>query len=239
LSVFHNRRWDGDFLTAKSLLQQNRFGSVRFFESHFDRFRPTVRKRWREQPGEGAGIWFDLGAHIVDQAICLFGLPEALTARCLPLREGSQTTDYFHVILHYENLEVVLHASSFSAAPNMRFRIEGTQGTYVKYGLDPQEEQLKTGITANDPLYGVEKAANYGRFYGEISGDTSGQIRETIVETVNGCYQQYYAEIAQAITLGGPNPVEPDDVVEVLRILELAEISSMSGKTMLMPKVNR
>ena len=239
LSVFHNRRWDGDFLTAKSLLQQNRFGSVRFFESHFDRFRPTVRPRWREQPGEGTGIWFDLGAHIVDQAICLFGLPEALTARCLPLREGSQTTDYFHVILHYENLEVVLHASSFSAAPNMRFRIEGTQGTYVKYGLDPQEEQLKTGITPNDPLYGVEKAANYGRFYGEISGDTSGQIRETTVETVNGCYQQYYAEIAQAITLGGPNPVEPNDVVEVLRILELAEISSMSGKTMLMPKVNR
>jgi scyllo-inositol 2-dehydrogenase (NADP+) len=236
LSVFHNRRWDGDFLTVKRLLKHNLLGSVRFFESHYDRFRPTVRQRWREQPGLGAGIWFDLGAHLVDQAISLFGLPKALTARCLPLKEGSQTTDYFHVLLHYDNLEVVLHASSFSAAPNVRFRIEGTQGSYVKYGFDPQEAQLKMGITPDESLYGVETEENYGRLYSELSSDVSGKINETIVETINGCYQQYYTEIAQAITLGGCNPVNPDDAVDVLRILELAEISNNSGKKMMISK---
>jgi scyllo-inositol 2-dehydrogenase (NADP+) len=239
LSVFHNRRWDGDFLTVKKLLANNQIGSIRHFESHYDRFRPTVRQRWREQAGPGAGIWFDLGSHLVDQAISLFGLPEALTARCLALREGSQTTDYFHVVLHYKNLEVVLHASSFSAAPNVRFRIEGTQASYVKYGFDPQEEQLKKGITPSEPLYGVEVEENYGHCYSQFPSETCGaidsidrQIVKTAIKTTNGCYQQYYIEIAAAMTLGGCNPINPDDAVDVLRILELAEISSISGKKM-------
>ncbi|TWX72925.1 oxidoreductase [Colwellia sp. C1TZA3] len=225
LSVFHNRRWDGDFLTVKKLLQNNQLGDVRYFESHYDRFRPTVRQRWREQAGKGSGIWFDLGSHLVDQAINLFGLPEALTARCLPLRIGSETTDYFHVLLHYENLEVVLHASSFLAAPNMRFRIEGTKGSFIKYGFDPQEAQLKKGISPKNALYGVENEEEYGRLYTEFAS--------TAIATQQGCYNQYYLEIVQAIKLAGANPVNPADVVEVLSILELAEISSESGKKMM------
>jgi scyllo-inositol 2-dehydrogenase (NADP+) len=241
LSVFHNRRWDGDFLTVKKLLANNQLGSIRLFESHYDRFRPTVRQRWREQAGPGAGIWFDLGSHLVDQAISLFGLPEALTARCLALREGSQTSDYFHVLLHYKDLEVVLHASSFSAATNVRFRIEGTQASYVKYGFDPQEEQLKKGITPNEPAYGVETEEDYGHCYSQFPSETSGTINsidrktvKTAIKTINGCYNQYYTEIAAAMTLGGCNPINPDDAVDVLRILELAEISSISGKKMIL-----
>jgi scyllo-inositol 2-dehydrogenase (NADP+) len=225
LSFFHNRRWDGDFLTVKKLLKNNQLGDIRYFESHYDRFRPTVRQRWREQAGKGSGIWFDLGSHLVDQAINIFGLPEALTARCLPLRAGSQTTDYFHVQLHYENLEVVLHASSFSAAPNMRFRIEGTKGSFIKYGFDPQEEQLKKGISPISSLYGVENEENYGHLYTEFSS--------AAIETQQGCYNQYYLEIAQAIKLAGCNPVNPADAVGVLKILELAEISSENGKKMM------
>ena len=228
LSVFHNRRWDGDFLTIKKLLDNNLVGDVRFFESHFDRFRPRVRQRWREQPGQGSGVWFDLGSHLVDQAISLFGLPEALTARCLTLRKGSKTTDYFHVLLHYNDLEVMLHASSFSAAPNVRFRLEGTGGSFVKYGLDPQEQQLKSGITPNDPCYGAEDADNYGRFYTESSTE--------LIETEQGCYQQYYAEISAALALGADNPVNPEEAVEVLKILELAEISSVKGIRLAVPK---
>jgi scyllo-inositol 2-dehydrogenase (NADP+) len=228
LSVFHNRRWDGDFLTIKKLLDNNLVGDVRFFESHFDRFRPRVRQRWREQPGQGSGVWFDLGSHLVDQAISLFGLPEALTARCLTLRKGSKTTDYFHVLLHYNDLEVVLHASSFSAAPNVRFRLEGTGGSFVKYGLDPQEQQLTSGITPNDPCYGEEDADNYGRFYTESSTE--------LIETEQGCYQQYYAEISAALALGADNPVNPEEAVEVLKILELAEISSVKGIRLAVPK---
>jgi scyllo-inositol 2-dehydrogenase (NADP+) len=228
LSVFHNRRWDGDFLTIKKLLDNNLVGDVRFFESHFDRFRPRVRQRWREQPGQGSGVWFDLGSHLVDQAISLFGLPEALTARCLTLRKGSKTTDYFHVLLHYNDLEVVLHASSFSAAPNLRFRLEGTGGSFVKYGLDPQEQQLTSGITPNDPCYGAEDADNYGHFYTESSTE--------LIETEQGCYQQYYAEISAALALGADNPVNPEEAVEVLKILELAEISSVKGIRLAVPK---
>tara|TARA_B110000208_G_scaffold130465_1_gene158223 strand:+ start:5307 stop:6329 length:1023 start_codon:yes stop_codon:yes gene_type:complete len=225
LSVFHNRRWDGDFLTVKKLLNNNQVGEVRFFESHFDRFRPTVRQRWREQPGQGSGIWFDLGSHLVDQAVNLFGLPQAITARCLPTREGAKTADYFHVQLHYKNLEVVLHASSFSAAPNNRFRLEGTKGSFVKYGLDPQEEQLKQAIAPNEALYGSERIENYGRLYSEASS--------VLIETEKGCYQQYYLEIVEALTSGGINPVNPNDGIAVMKILELAELSSIKGQTLL------
>ncbi|GAA4096655.1 oxidoreductase [Zhongshania borealis] len=224
LSVYHNRRWDGDFLTLKKLLGNDSLGEVRVFESHFDRFRPAVRQRWREQPGPGSGVWFDLGSHLVDQAITLFGLPTAVTARCLPLREGSETTDYFHVLLHYDNLECILHASAFAAAPSHRFRLEGTTGSYVKFGLDPQEEQLKSGMTPKELAYGVEHKADFGRVYSEFASE--------LVETEIGCYQKYYEEIAAAIRLGGQNPVNPADAVNVIHILELAEESSRSGKTL-------
>ncbi|MBU2988321.1 oxidoreductase [Psychrosphaera sp. B3R10] len=224
LSVFHNRRWDGDFLTVKSLLANEQVGDVRLFESRYDRFRPTVRQRWREQPGPGAGIWFDLGAHLVDQAISLFGLPNALTARCLCLREGAKTTDYFHVLLHYKNLEVVLHGSSFSAAPNQRFRVEGTKGSFVKSGFDPQEAQLKNGLRPTDSNYGVESPEQFGCLYTEESTE--------VISTKVGCYQRYYTGIANAIRVGGDNPVHPEGVVNVLKILELAEKSSLIGKTL-------
>lgn len=228
LSVFHNRRWDGDFLTVKKLIKSNLIGDVRFFESHYDRFRPKVKKRWREKPGKGTGIWFDLGTHLVDQAINIFGLPEAITARCLPLRTNSQTTDYFHVLLHYNNLEVILHASSFSATPNNRFRVEGTKGSFVKYGYDPQEEQLKSGVTPEDSLYGVEMPEHYGHFYSDSSNEP--------IETENGCYHRYYSKVAEAIKSGSENPINPVEVIEVLNILELAERSNIKGKTLLMSK---
>ena len=222
LSVFHNRRWDGDFLTVKKLLKENRLGDVRYFESHFDRFRPNVQERWREQPGPGSGIWFDLGSHLVDQAICLFGIPISVTARCLPMRENAKNTDYFHVQLHYENLEVVLHASSFSAAPNCRFRVEGTRGSYVKYGLDPQEEQLKGGLTPNDTAYGLEDEEGFGRLYSESSSE--------LIVSAQGCYQEYYLELAEAINSGASNPINPEEAATVIQILELAERSSLGER---------
>ena len=225
LSVFHNRRWDGDFLTVKKLIEAKRLGEVRYFESHFDRFRPNVQQRWREQPGPASGIWFDLGAHLVDQAICLFGLPRAVTARCLPMRENAKTTDYFHVQLHYENLEVVLHGSSFSAAPNCRFRVEGAKGSYLKYGLDVQEAQLKSGVSPNDAAYGVEGEEDFGRFYSESSSEQ--------IASERGCYQAYYLDLAEAINSERSNPVDPEEAATVIQILELAERSSALGERLL------
>ena len=167
---------------------------------------------------------------MVAKAVCLFGLPESITARCLLLREGAEAADYFHVLLHYDNLEVILHASSFSAGPNNRFRVEGTKGTFIKQGLDPQENQLKSGMTPNDVSYGVDDISDCGTIYGDASCE--------FVETENGCYQQYYLKIIDAIKSAGPNPVDPVGVVDVLRILELAEISSETGKTLALKKLN-
>lgn len=218
LSVFQNRRWDGDFLTVKKLIQDNTLGDIRIFESHFDRFRPTARPRWREQAGKGTGIWFDLGSHLVDQTIHLFGLPHAVTGRCLITRENSTATDYAHVQLHYEKLEVILHASLFSAGPNKRFLVEGTKGSYVKYGLDPQEDQLKKGIQPSHPTFGIEAQESFGQWYTDNS--------TAPIATETGCYQDYYRAVANTISDNGQNPVSNTDSINVIKILELAIKSS-------------
>jgi scyllo-inositol 2-dehydrogenase (NADP+) len=223
LSVFHNRRWDGDFLTAKKIIEEKLVGDIRYFESHFDRFRPDVRKRWREMPGLGNGIWFDLGSHMVDQAVCLFGLPESLTARCLSIRKNSEVTDYFHVLLHYRELEAVLHASSLSAAPNKRFHIEGTRGSYIKYGFDPQEAQLKNGMSPLETGFGIEEREEFGTLYNGTDA--------VKVNTEAGCYQEYYSGIAKAINNKGVCPVKCGDALNIIKIIELAEFSSRTGKT--------
>nr|VUD30707.1 oxidoreductase ydgJ [Raoultella sp. NCTC 9187] len=143
LSVFHNRRWDSDFLTVKSLINEGLLGEVCYFESHFDRYRPQIRDRWRERGGPGSGIWFDLGPHLLDQAICLFGLPVSMTVDLALLRPGAQSTDYFHAVLVYPQRRVILHATLLAAAETARFIVHGSRGSYIKYGLDPQEERLK------------------------------------------------------------------------------------------------
>jgi len=220
-SIFHNRRWDGDFLTVQSLIKNNTLGELRYFESHFDRFRPDVRQRWRELPGPGAGIWWDLGPHLVDQALVLFGMPTAVTARILELREGAQVDDYFHVMLHYENLEVVLHSSPFSAAPNIRFQLQGASGSYIKSGLDPQEDQLKSGILPTDPRFGFEQEDS-GFFYDGSS--------KNVVTTAKGSYAEYFAKLANAIENNEEPPVTVYEAADVIRLIELAEKSSKLGE---------
>lgn len=144
LSVFHNRRWDSDFLTLKALLNEGALGEVAYFESHFDRYRPQVRQRWREQGGVGSGIWYDLGPHLLDQALQLFGKPDRLFVDLGELRPGAQAVDYFHALLSYGNRRVVLHASMLAAAESPRYVVHGTRGSYVKYGWTP-EDRLKAG----------------------------------------------------------------------------------------------
>ncbi len=222
LSVYHNRRWDGDFLTVKKLIASGTLGKIHSFESHFDRFRPTVRERWREQAGDGAGIWFDLGSHLLDQAICLFGLPEAITAQCLGLRDKATVSDYFHVLLHYPELEVILHSSPFAAGPNQRFHLQGSQGSYIKYGLDPQEDQLKEGLSPT--------AANFGLESDELAGTLYNAPESQTVTTEQGCYQHYYDAIAQAILHGAEVPVSPEEGSQVVRLLELGDLSSRLQK---------
>ncbi|RDE24413.1 oxidoreductase [Motiliproteus coralliicola] len=222
LSVFHNRRWDGDFLTLKHLIASGRLGDIRVFNTQFDRFRPVVRQRWRELPGSGTGIWFDLGPHLVDQALQLFGMPEAVSARCPALRAGGEVTDYFHVQLHYPQLEAVLRSSPFCAGPNLRFELQGSCGSYRKFGLDPQESRLIAGLNPIEDDWAQETADAYGTLHTEEGS-------ETIVTNCGG-YQHYYHQLAGAIMGCAPNPVPAEEALAVMRIIEAAEISSRTGQ---------
>ena len=229
LSVYHNRRWDGDFLTLKRVIESGKLGKIKVLQSNFDRFRPEVRARWREKPGEGTGILYDLGSHLLDQALCLFGAPLSLTGNCKMLRENSQTVDYFQVTLHYTHLEVVLQSSPFAANPNTRFQLQGTKGSYIKYGLDPQEEQLITGVSPLAPAFGVEPPANYGIEY--ISDELGQHCESKKLETITGCYAEFYSQLAYAISSGLTVPVSAIDGAKVVRLIELAMLSSEQGRT--------
>ena len=145
---FHNRRWDGDFLTVRDIVKSGG-GRITSFESHFDRFRPTPRTRWREEPARGGGLLLDLGPHLIDQALALFGLPETVSATVKTRRDNGTAPDFVHLQLGYPDKDVTLHASALSAIEPARFTLHGTRGSYQKFA-DTQEDQLKAGLTADD-----------------------------------------------------------------------------------------
>ncbi|MFL9908740.1 oxidoreductase [Paraburkholderia sp. RL17-337-BIB-A] len=220
---FHNRRWDGDFLTVRDLLASRELGRITQYESHFDRFRPEVRQRWREEASRGGGLLLDLGPHLIDQALALFGAPQTVSATVRTHREQASAPDYVHILLGYGEFEVVLHASALTALVAPRFAIHGTHGSYVKYGLDTQEDQLKAGLRPGDEGFGAGNAAGVLRV---LEGD---QEVEREVPTRNGEYVGFYIALADAIQNGVKFPVTPQDAVDVMTVIELAARSSEEG----------
>lgn len=222
LSVFQNRRWDSDFLALQALLRQGRLGEVVHFESQFDRFRPVVQERWREGDGPGAGIWYDLGPHLVDQALTLFGLPQRVSGHIASQRQGARSPDWAHVVLDYGRRQAVLHASVLVAGGVPRFAVHGTAGSWIKYGLDQQEAQLKAGMQPGAPGWGqdAEPATLY-------VGDT-GVIEPIAVPA--GDYGRYYAAVRDAIGHGAANPVTPMQALAVMAVIEAAMASATSGQ---------
>ncbi|MER1974692.1 oxidoreductase [Pseudocitrobacter faecalis] len=215
LSVFHNRRWDSDFLTVKSLINEGRLGEVAYFESHFDRYRPQVRNRWRELAGPGSGIWYDLGPHLLDQAVNLFGLPVSLSVDLAQLRPGAQATDYFHAVLAYPQRRVVLHGTLLAAAETARYIVHGSRASYVKYGLDPQEERLKNGERLPQEDWGYDmRDGVLTRVQGED------RVEETLL-TTPGNYPAYYAAIRDALNGVGENPVPASQAIQIMELIEL------------------
>ncbi|QKX15538.1 oxidoreductase [Microbulbifer sp. YPW1] len=223
LSVYHNRRWDGDFLTVKKLIADNRLGAVRYFESHFDRFRPEVRKRWRESDVEGGGILFDLGPHMLDQALQLFGPPTAITAQVKTLRPQAEVDDFFHLTLHYPEHIAVLRSSPFCAAPNLRFEVQGAAGSFIKHGLDPQEDRLKSGELPLSAGWAQELPEQYGQLHAADGVAT--------IPTETGGYQHYYQQLASAILDGSEAPVSAEQALWNIRLIHLARQSAASGQT--------
>ncbi|SLM63105.1 MULTISPECIES: oxidoreductase [Dickeya] len=227
LSVFHNRRWDSDFLTLKQLLKTGVLGEVVYLESHFDRYRPQVRQRWREEGGEGSGIWFDLAPHLIDQALQLFGPPVAIQADLAQLRPGSKATDYFHATLIYPQRRVVLHASMLAAAQSARYTVHGTQGSYVKFGLDPQEARLKSGEKPQDHRdWGLDSSD------GVLTLHHEGELAQQTVPTIPGHYQSYYAGIREALLGRAENPVPVAQAISVMELIELGVTSHVQKKAM-------
>lgn len=223
LSVFHNRRWDADFLTVQKLLASGELGRVTQFESHFDRYRPQVRQRWRENGDPGSGLWYDLGPHLLDQAMCLFGMPDAISLDLASQRDDAKTDDWFHAILRYAQLRVILHASALVAHPGPRFVIHATKGSYTKYGLDPQEDALKAGACPDEENWGID--TNAGRV--DILRGT--WMQQSTVSNERGNYMQFYSGMRDAILHGAANPVPASDALQVMRLIELGNLSAANG----------
>jgi scyllo-inositol 2-dehydrogenase (NADP+) len=224
LSPYHNRRWDGDYLTVRHCIEQGWLGTVYHYEAHFDRFRLEIRPGWKDQPGGGSGTLYDLGPHLVDQALQLFGMPRAVTADIAAQRPGAQAIDYFHLVLHYGRMRAVLHASTIVPHPGPHFTIHGDAATFVKHGMDPQEEALKAGRTPGDPQWGIDAAANHGSL---VRPD--GTCRR--IETLRGGYENYYRALAECIEAGARVPVDPGDARNGLAVLEAALRSSHERRT--------
>lgn len=224
LTVFQNRRLDGDFLTVRELLP--RLGELSLFEAHWDRFRPTIKQGWREIADPGGGVLADLGPHLIDHALQLFGLPDTIDADVLAQRTGAQVDDYFDLTLHYGRMRVCLRCSTLIAEPRPRFAVHGSGGSFVKFGIDVQEAQLKAGIDPRDRAFGVDDRK--GTFTA-VGGTRSP------VPTMRGLYLDYYDAVASAILDGTPAPVDPTDARNGLLLIDLARQSSETGKRLPVP----
>lgn len=224
LSVFQNRRWDADFLALRRLVAGGALGEVVELHSHFDRFRPQVPDRWRERAGAGAGLWFDLGPHLVDQALQLFGLPTAVQADIACQREGAVVDDWFHVVLRYPRRRVILHAGALVADHRLRFAVHGTAGSYRKHGLDVQEAALRAGGVPGAPGWGKDPQP------GELTVADADGLRASRVDGPAGDYPAYYAGMREAIRGSAAVPVTPHEALEVMQVLDAAVASAAQGR---------
>ena len=214
VNVYQNRRYDGDFLTIKSLLDSNELGDWKVVESRFDRFRPNVRDRWRENAGPGSGILFDLGSHLIDQMLALFGKPDRIQADVMIQRDGGQSDDGFHLTLYYGEKRVYLRSNPFIAGETPRFEVHGTNGSFVKYGLDPQEDALKQGKLESDLL------------------ETGVLSREEVasIQIEKGSYLSYYQQLVNSYEVRQP-VVSLKDATLTTYLIELARQSSETGRS--------
>jgi predicted dehydrogenase len=217
LSVFQNRRWDGDFLTVRRLIESGRLGAVNRFESRFERWRPVAKGGWRETGGaeEAAGLLYDLGSHLVDQALVLFGPVRSVCAETDTRRAGvTSDDDTFVALTHANGVHSHLWMSAVTPQLGPRFRVLGQSAAFVKYGLDVQEDALREGHRPGEAQWGADVPERYG-----ILGE--GENLET-VPTDAGAYESYYAGIAAALLDGAPLPVDPREAVQALEVIEAA-----------------
>jgi len=212
LTVFHNFRWYADYLALKKLISDGTLGEIKYFESHFDRHTPEVPDAWREKPGPASGTWWDLGPHLVDQALQLFGPPRAVKADMTIQRQAGTAVDFFHVLLRYDSLRVVLTSSFIAPADDLRFVVHGTKASFIKHGID-----CRNGL---DPHPGLL-----------VMGD--GVTKP--VAAMRADDRSFYAAVRDAIAGTAPNPVPPAEAIAVMDLLELADRSAAEGRELDVP----
>ena len=242
LTVYQSRRFDADFLSLKQVMQQGQLGRLVHFESRYDRFKPQVLDRWRDNDVPGAGLWLDLGSHLLDQCLVLLGVPDALLLDLAAQRDGAQVHDCFHVQLRYDSLQpglrAVLHAGSLVPAGSPRFAVHGTRGSFIKHGMDTQEDALKAGRRPQ-----LENPADWGLDPqpGEVITWEDGQRLSRRAPEARGCYPALYAQLrdcllarrgglpADAAVLPAP-PVAAREVRQLMALLSRGEQSAHEGR---------
>jgi scyllo-inositol 2-dehydrogenase (NADP+) len=236
ITVYQNRRYDGDFQTIVQLVTSGVLGRIVRFESNYDRFRPQLKPNaWRERSGPGTGIFFDIAPHLIDHALLLFGMPEALTADIRIEREGAAADDAFDLAFHYSHgLRADLRSSILAAATRPRFVLHGTQGAFVKQTVDPQESNLRRGYVPTDTAWGAEPEENWGL----LTLSENGTLIQRRVPSVNCDYRDFYTNLRDAILGKAALAVTPKWALDVMRLLELARQSCNERRTISVPAAN-
>ncbi len=225
LSVFQNRRWDSDFLTVQDAIRNDLVGRISQFESRIDRYRPQVRDRWRENPGPGSGLLYDLGPHLIDQTLLLFGIPDSIQATIATQRSGAKTDDFFHIVLRYRETIATLQASSLVSGGSPRFAVHGELASLVKAHADIQENQLLGGVNPRSLEWGIDPDNAV------IYDGATGQQRP--LESKRGDQRGFYVALREALHDRGPNPVTPHEGAAIIAIIEAALQSNLERRQVL------
>jgi predicted dehydrogenase len=222
LSVFQNRRWDSDFLTLQDAIRGDLVGRIVLFESRIDRYRPEVRNRWREVPGPGAGLLYDLGPHLIDQTLLLFGIPDSVQATVTKQRRGAKTDDFFQLVLRYGDMVATLGAGSLVSGGSARFAVHGEKASLVKQKPDVQEDQLRAGMLPGAPDWGLDP--DNAVLYNGATGDSR------TLRAARGDQRGYYVALREALLGRAPNPVPPQQGATVMAIIEAALRAEQEGR---------
>ncbi|MCF0060934.1 Gfo/Idh/MocA family oxidoreductase [Dyadobacter chenwenxiniae] len=225
LTAYQNRRWDSDFLTIKKLIAEDRLGDIVEYECRYDRFRPVVpTESWKEKSVPVGGNLYNLGPHLIDQALVLFGEPLTVTAEIRSVRPNSEIDDYFDVRLGYADKLVIVKSSLMVYENFLRYNLHGTKGSFIKGGLDPQEETLRKNVLPTQKPWGVEPENRWGKLFSE---DFTG-----VIESEAGDYAPFYQNVYDAIVDGAELAVKPEEILRTTRVIDLAFQSSRERQVM-------
>lgn len=223
LAIFQNRRWDSDFLTLRKLIDEGRLGEITSYYARWDRFRPQVTQRWQENNDPGQGVVYDLGSHLIDQVLVLFGEPEWLWANVFAQRENSKIVDGFEILMGKGRLRICVGVSLMTCDGGFRYRVNGSRATFLKSGLDPQEPQFKAGLEPDNPTFGTEPKEQWGFL---VEGENAPR---QVITPERGRWLTFYERMRDAIERDQPVPVSADEACATIRIIEAALTSSAMG----------